>query len=123
MKDIYTNMTRQNILKYYGSKFDLKLDISEIYDFVVDNNQWVDLVLDFSDLNDFVVDKTEWVDLVLDFSEEYDFQLDNSREPLLPIIYESTVNSNVEYGCDWTILTQDGFSILTQNEECIQYEH
>ncbi len=96
-------MTRQNILKYYGSKLDLKLDISETYDFVVDNN--------------------EWVDLVLDFSEEYDFQLDNSREPLLPIIYESTVNSNIEYGCDYTILTQDGFSILTQNEECIQYQH
>ena len=96
-------MTRQNILKYYGSKLDLKLDISETYDFVLDNN--------------------EWVDLVLDFSEEYDFQLDNSREPLLPIIYESTVNSNIEYGCDYTILTQDGFSILTQNEECIQYQH
>lgn len=96
-------MTRQNILKYYGSKLDLKIDNSETYD--------------------FILDKTGWIDLVLDFSEEYDFQLDNSREPLLPITYESTVDSNIEYGCDYTILTQDGFSILTQNEECIQYQH
>jgi hypothetical protein len=96
-------MTRQNILKYYGSKLDLKIDNSETYD--------------------FTLDKTGWIDIVLDFSEEYDFQLDNSREPSLPIIYESTVGSSVEYGCDYTILTQDEFSILTQNEECIQYQH
>ena len=96
-------MTRQNILKYYGSKLDLKLDTSEIYD--------------------FIIDKTGWIDIVLDFSEEYDFQLDTSRDIGLPIFYNPTINSNVDYGCDYTILTQDEFSILTQNEECIQYQH
>lgn len=33
MKDIYRNMNRQNILNFYGSKLDLKLDSSELYDF------------------------------------------------------------------------------------------
>lgn len=33
MKDIYINMNRQNILNFYGSKLDLKLDSSELYDF------------------------------------------------------------------------------------------
>jgi hypothetical protein len=33
MKDIYRNMNTQNILSFYGSKLDLKLDFSEFYDF------------------------------------------------------------------------------------------
>ena len=33
MKDIYRNMNRQNILNFYGSKLDLRLDSSELYDF------------------------------------------------------------------------------------------
>ena len=33
MKDIYIIMNRQNILNFYGSKFNLKLDSSELYDF------------------------------------------------------------------------------------------
>ncbi len=116
-------MIGQNILRGNGQKIDLKLDLSEFFDFTIDKNEWVDLVLDDSHQIDFTIDKTGWVDIVLDYSELYDFQLDNSHEPLLPIIYESTINSNIEYGCDYTILTQDGFSILTQNEECIQYQH
>jgi hypothetical protein len=53
-------MSKQNILKFYGSKLDLKLDNSETYD--------------------FTLDKTGWIDIVLDFSEEYDFQLDNTLD-------------------------------------------
>jgi len=114
-------MGGQNILKFYGSKLNLKLDISETYDFVVDSNEWVDLILDFSELNDFMVDKTEWVDLVLDYSEEFDIQLDNTPDIddyVIEVLYEIK-----EFGCDYTILTQDEFSILTQNGECIQYQH
>ena len=33
MKDIYINMSSQNILKFYGSKLDLRLDTSELYDY------------------------------------------------------------------------------------------
>ena len=47
-------------MQYYGQKLDLKLDTSELYD--------------------FVLDKTGTIDLVLDYSEFYDFQLDNSTD-------------------------------------------
>ncbi len=33
MKDIYLNMNNQNILKYYGTRLDAKLDSSEYYDY------------------------------------------------------------------------------------------
>ncbi len=114
-------MIGQNILRGNGQKIDLKLDLSEFFDFTIDKNEWVDLVLDNSNQFDFTIDTTGWVDIVLDCSELYDFQLDYSVDYELPIIYESTIKPNV--GCDYTILTQDGFSILTQNEECIQYQH
>ena len=39
MKDIYINMNTQNILKFYGTKFDLKLDHSEFYDYELGNNE------------------------------------------------------------------------------------
>ena len=38
MKDIYTIMNRQNILNFYGSKLDLKLDSSELYDYQLTKN-------------------------------------------------------------------------------------
>jgi hypothetical protein len=38
MKDIYIIMNRQNILNFYGSKLDLKLDSSELFDFQIDQN-------------------------------------------------------------------------------------
>ena len=33
MKDIYRTMASQNILNFYGTKLDLKVDYSELYDF------------------------------------------------------------------------------------------
>ena len=39
MKDIYRNMNRQNILNFYGSKLDLRLDSSELYDFELSKTQ------------------------------------------------------------------------------------
>ena len=49
MKDIYRNMNRQNILNFYGTKLDLKVDSSELYDFELlkDTNYNTD-VLDLS---------------------------------------------------------------------------
>ena len=57
MKDIYINMNTQNILKYYGTKFDLKLDHSEFYDYELGNNEidynvdilnrWMEYILDY----------------------------------------------------------------------------
>lgn len=39
MKDIYIIMNRQNILNYYGSKLDLRLDSSELYDYQLTTNE------------------------------------------------------------------------------------
>ena len=39
MKDIYIIMNGQNILNYYGSKLDLKLDSSELYDYQLTTNE------------------------------------------------------------------------------------
>jgi len=49
MKDIYRNMNRQNILNFYVTKLDLKVDSSELYDFELlkDTNYNTD-VLDLS---------------------------------------------------------------------------
>jgi hypothetical protein len=116
-------MVGQNILKNYGSKLDLKIDNSETFDFIIDKTEWTDLTIDNSEYIDFQLVKDDWVDIVLDYSEFYDFQLDYSKDIPKPIVYEISVSSKIEYGCDYTILTQDEFSILTQNEECIQYQH
>jgi len=114
-------MAGQNILKNYRRKIDLKLDSSETVDFIVDTTGWVDFVLDYSETVDFIVDTTGWIDFVLDYSEEFDIQLDNTPDIddyVIEVLYEIK-----EFGCDYTILTQDEFSILTQNGECIQYQH
>ena len=50
MKDIYKHMNTQNILKFYGSKLDIKLDNSEFYDYEIaktDSDYDINL-LDFS---------------------------------------------------------------------------
>jgi hypothetical protein len=49
MKDIYRNMNRQNILNFYGSKLDLRLDSSELFDFELSNDvNYNSDVIDFS---------------------------------------------------------------------------
>ena len=35
MKDIYLDMNSQNILKFYGTRLDAKLDSSEFYDYEI----------------------------------------------------------------------------------------
>ena len=49
MKDIYKDMNTQNILKFYGSKLDLKLDYSDFYDFELHNeNDYNKEILDIT---------------------------------------------------------------------------
>ena len=49
MKDIYRNMNRQNFLNFYGSKLDLRLDSSELFDFELSNDvNYNSDVIDFS---------------------------------------------------------------------------
>jgi hypothetical protein len=49
MKDIYINMANQNILRFYGSKLDLRVDYSELYDYELSKVQmdYNEEVLDF----------------------------------------------------------------------------
>ena len=118
-------MVGQNILRFYGSKLDLKLDSSEEYDFIIDKSEWVDLQLDNSLLFDLTVDTTGWVDLVLDYSELYDFQLDNSVDLVdytKPITYETKIYE-IDGTVTYAILTQDNYVILAQNGEYIQFQH
>ena len=51
MKDIYISMNTQNILRYYGTKLDLKLDFSEFYDYEISKND--------TDYNSEVLDLTQ----------------------------------------------------------------
>lgn len=114
-------MIGQNILKFYGSKLDIKLDNSETYDFIIDKTGNVDLILDYSETCDFIIDKTGNVDLILDCSEEYDFQLDYSLDSETYEL-QSPIVIITEFGCNNTIITQNEFTLLTQNEECLQYQ-
>jgi hypothetical protein len=50
MKDIYISMNTQNILKFYGSRLDVKLDSSEFYDYEISKVQ--------EDYNEDVLDLT-----------------------------------------------------------------
>ena len=68
-------MIGQNILKNNEYKLDLKLDTSEVYDFILDKTEWNDLVIDISEQYELTIDKTGWVDIVLDYSELFDYQL------------------------------------------------
>ena len=116
-------MNSQNILNYYGSKLDMKLDFSEHFDFVLYKDQDLDLKIDNSEFYDFYLVNTVSTDLILDGSEFYDFQLDTSGEPLfykLPIIYTTklidlSINVN-------SILTQNNNTITSENGDIIQFE-
>jgi hypothetical protein len=75
MKDIYIIMNGQNILNYYGSKLDLKLDSSELYDYQLTTNEvdydtdvlintpitYSALTIDSSCLNVNLNDQKPWV--------------------------------------------------------------
>jgi hypothetical protein len=89
MKDIYINMNRQNILNFYGSKLDLRLDSSELYDFELGKTQG-DYDAEALDLNTPIVYSTLVINTNLtDFDcdrttitlTEYDNRVNNSSYP------------------------------------------
>ena len=96
MKDIYIIMNRQNILNFYGSKLDLKLDSSELYDYQLTTNEvdydidvlgtdpitYNTLTVDSNCLNDNVNDLKPWV-IPVDYnyvSDECDFTVRRRTE-------------------------------------------
>ena len=92
-------MSSQNILNYYGSKLDIKVDLlSEHYD--------------------VFLDKTDYIDLLIDYSENYDVQIDSTGE-----IYHPKELKSINFTTRFVILTMDGYTITTQNGESIQYQY
>lgn len=71
-------MNTQNILKFYGSKLDVKLDMSEYYDFKLETDNYVDILIDNSEFYDFKLEIEHVPDIILDYSEYYDFELGNT---------------------------------------------
>jgi len=70
MKDIYIIMNRQNILNYYGSKLDLKLDSSELYDYQLTTNE-VDYDTDVLDLSTSIVYPSLIIDVNVNMISNY----------------------------------------------------
>ena len=80
MKDIYLDMSSQNILKFYGTRLDAKLDTSELYDYEISKvtDDYNKEVLDLS--TPITYDSLKIDDSLYDFScskstislEEYD---------------------------------------------------
>ena len=107
MKDIYDCMSSQNILNYYGSKLDIKVDKSKYFD----HEQ----------------EKTEKFDLVLDYSEYYDFQIDPVMDyeipnPIQPKVFGKIILSvNLETD-DYYMLTEDGLILQTVGYNQIQFQ-
>jgi len=113
MKDIYITMANQNILKFYGSKLDLKLDYSELYDF------------ELSKITD------DYNSEVLDFNTEILYSgltvdsscLTNILDDVKPWVYE--INNNYTGDtCDFTVRrrTEKGWTLdFVFNKESINW--
>lgn len=80
MKDIYECMGSQNILNYYGSKLDIKVDVFKGFYQDIDKEDKIDLIIDTSEHYDVSLDKTDYIDLLIDNSENYDVQIDSTDE-------------------------------------------
>lgn len=98
MKDIYRNMNRQNILNFYGSKLDLRLDSSELYDFQISND--IDYDMNLLDLSNEI----DYTGLTIDSSCHTNFTTPWS----LPINERYTGHT-----CDFTIRrrTEKGWTL------------
>jgi hypothetical protein len=86
MKDIYIIMNRQNILNFYGSKLDLKLDSSELYDYQLTTNE-VDYDTDVLDLSTPITYSTLTIDQTL-------LDASCSRNTITLVEYNNLVNDS-----------------------------
>ena len=86
MKDIYIIMNRQNILNFYESKLDLKLDSSELYDYQLTTNE-VDYDTDVLDLTTPITYSTLTINQTL-------LDASCSRNTITLIEYDNSVNDS-----------------------------
>ncbi len=97
MKDIYISMNTQNILKFYGSRLDAKLDSSEFYDYEISKVQ--------EDYNEDVLDLTipiTYTGLTIDTGLAY---ASCSRNTITLSEYDNSVNDSgyIYSGISFTI--------------------
>jgi hypothetical protein len=111
-------MSSQNILNYYGSKLDVKVDVFKGFYQEIDKEDKIDLIIDTSEQYDVFLDKTDYIDLLIDYSENYDVQLDSTDE-----LYYPKELKSIDFSTRFVILTMDGYTITTQNGEYIQYQY
>lgn len=126
-------MNTQNILRFYGSKLDLKLDSSEFYDYELGKND-IDYNTDVLDLSNQI----SYTGLTIDTSLS---NFDCNRDTITLIEYDNTVNDDtylysgitvtVDYdsfvshfgtGFTHTILNNNIFSLTTWNGNTHYFE-
>ena len=128
MKDIYINMNRQNILNFYGSKLELKLDSSELYDYELSKTQG-DYDADVLDLSTPIVYESLKIDSYLTdfYCEKNRITLaeDDINDLLYPYPYSGLsmtlpYDNFVSYfgtGFTYTILDSNRFKFILVNGE------
>jgi hypothetical protein len=83
----------------------------------------LDIIVDKSEYFDFVLEKSSYLDVIVDYSSVFDVELDYTVDYFETFIYvNETINTDPSI-CGYTIMTENSFSLLTENEECLQYEH
>jgi hypothetical protein len=126
-------MNTQNILRFYGSKLDLKLDSSEFYDYELGKND-IDYNTDVLDLSKEI----SYTGLTINTSLT---NFDCDRETITLIEYDNTINDNtyiysgitvtVDYdlfvshfctGYTHTILNNNIFSLTTWDDNTHYFE-
>ncbi len=114
MKDIYRIMANQNILNFYGSKLDLRVDYSELYDYEIDPDK--------SDYNTEVLDFTNeitYTGLTVDSTCLTGDTLDNLKPWVIEINSPYTGDT-----CDFTVRrrTEKGWTLdFVFNKENIDW--
>ena len=112
MKDIYIIMNRQNILNYYGSKLDLKLDSSELYDYQLTTNE-VDYDTDVLDLSTPITYSALTINQTL-------LDASCSRNTITLVEYDNSVNDS-EYIYSALTLTLNYDNFITRFGSSYRY--
>ena len=116
-------MGGQNILKFYGSKLDVKVENYKLFYQDKDKEDSIDITIDTSEIYDFTIDKSDFVDVVVDYSDVFDVQLDYSYDDimdflsLIPTIDGFTISDN------YFLTFEDDTILATEENNRIQFNY
>ena len=102
-------MNNHNILKYYGSKLDVKIDSSEYYDYELGKNE-IDYNTDILDLSE----KIQYLSLVFDSSTCLDEPIDVYKP------FEIEIGTLIGT-TDYEFVTEDDIIITTEDDDDLIY--